>query len=203
MALPVFRIADWHGPLRVNPNRSPGRFHRAGQIAQYCSFHPLGPWAEFLRAEQPPPPLRAGFRHRVWVLQVADADVPSIDFENAETWGISPDQLVSDDHAACRELGDRLRQGGYEAVIVPSAALPGTANFVMFGPRVASPWDAEPIDSVDVPAALVAEDATIPDQLVPLVRFRGEPHAGLEAWRTGEDDSFDDPVWHDWHLPGG
>lgn len=203
MTVPVFRIADWHGPLRVNANRSPGRFHRAGQIAQYCCLHPLGPWAEFLRAEEPPTPLRATFRHRVWVLKAVDTDVPTIDFDNAETWGISPAQLVSDDHGACRQLGDRLRQDGHPGAIVPSAALPGTANLVMFGPRVVSPWDLAPIDSVDVPGALVSEDATIPEQLIPLVRFRGEPHSGLEAWGRGEDGSFDDPVWHDWHLPGG
>lgn len=32
--------------------------------------------------------------------------------------------------------------------------------------------------------SIAAEQARPPDALLDLVRFRGEPHAGLDAWRS-------------------
>jgi hypothetical protein len=64
------------------------------------------------------------------------------------------------------------------------------------------PWDVDPFDTLDVPAALVAEDATIPEELVPLVRYKGQAHAAFEAWTQGREYAFNDPVWDGWGLPG-
>jgi RES domain-containing protein len=198
----AFRIADWRSPLRVNPNRTPGRFHRAGQLAQYTCLHPLGPWAEFLRHEEPSAPLAASFRHRVWALRLELDGALVLDFDDAGDWGLEPFELVDDDQGACRAFADRARAAGHTTLVVPSAALPGTKNVVVLEPRVASPWDVAPFDPVDVPTALVAEDATIPEELLPLVRHQGQPHAAFEAWADERQYDFEDPVWNDWELPG-
>ena len=48
----AYRLASWRRPLRTEPSRVAGRFHRMTEESptQYLCLHPLGPWAEFLRA---------------------------------------------------------------------------------------------------------------------------------------------------------
>jgi hypothetical protein len=138
----------------------------------------------------------------MWALRLDLTDATFIDFGDAELWGIDPYDLVDDDHGACQGLADRLREQGVTTVVVPSAALPGTYNVTIFEPRVASPWDAEIFDRVDVPVGMVADHATIPRELLELVRFRGDPHPAHTASEDGQAFLFDDPVWDNWELPG-
>ena len=90
------------------------------------------------------------------------------------------------DHERCRAFADALRneRSAPPLLRVPSAALPGTENLVIFGPRVAIPWNVEPIDESELSVSVAAEQARPPDALLDLVRFRGEAHAGLDAWRS-------------------
>lgn len=188
-----FRIADWTTPLRVNPSRHAGRYHHTGQVAQYLCEHPLGPAAEYLRRERPPYAALAEFRHRIWAVKVAVADAVEIGWSNAEAFGISPQDLVADDHTGCRRLADRLRDEGTDTIIVPNAALPGTRNIVILRPCVALPYGARPRRRGDLPVAVVAEDATIPPELWASVRSPGASHVGLEAWREGTAFVFEEP----------
>ncbi|MBI4728292.1 MAG: RES family NAD+ phosphorylase [Acidobacteria bacterium] len=193
----AYRLAAWDTPLWVNPNRSEGRFNRPlDGPTQYLSLHPLTPWAEYLRREdrRTPEDLRE-FRIRVWAVRAILAEVTEISFDEAPAWGLDAAGLVADDYARCQDLARRIREdpGGSKAIIVPSAGLPGTRNLVLFGPRVAVPYLAAPIDEVDVPVGHVAEDATALAGLLDRVRFRGEPHAEYEAWRRGREYRFIDP----------
>ncbi|HYP22357.1 MAG TPA: RES domain-containing protein [Actinomycetota bacterium] len=193
----AYRIAGWDTPFWVSPNRWPRRFNKAGRgPVQYWALHPLGPLAEVLRAQglRSPDALQE-LRLRVWVSRVKVRKVEEVNFDNAGDYGLEPQHLISDDYGACQELGDRcLREGDSPEVLeVPSAALPGTRNLVMFGPRVAVPYLIDPIGPTDVPTSICAEGSRAPAELLPLVRHLGEPHTEFEAWRTGTAFAFAEP----------
>lgn len=188
-----FRIADWQSPLRVRGSRHEGRYHRVGEIVQYFSLHPLGAFAEYVRRERPDPATLAEFRHRLWAARVPAATATVIDWDSADSHGIAPEELVGDDYAPCQDLADRLRGDGIREIVVPSAALPGTRNLVMFGERVPAPFTVEPIAGIDVSTTVGAEDATIPGWLVDRVRTPGDDHPELEVWRQGEPFTFIEP----------
>ena len=201
--VPAFRLASWRRPLRTEPSRVAGRFHRMTEDAptQYLCLHPLGPWAEFLRAsgletrEQ-----LALVRHRTWALRVDLRGLPRIGFAEAAEHGLRPGDLVSDDLRACHRLADRLRAAGMDGAIVPSAALPGTDNVVLFGERAAAPYVVAPVSVIDVPASLTADGGRPPLGVLDRVRRRGAPHAALEAWRAGEPFRFAEPSWAEWPV---
>lgn len=184
-----WRLAAWDTPLWSGPNRRAGRYNRAGGDAtQYLCLHPWGPWAELLRWEDRRTPADAGdLSVRVWSVRIPLPEAPrTIDFDDAEALGVAPDDLVAEDFTACQALADEARAKGELALVVPSAALPGTSMLVLLGPRVLIPWQMEPIDiDVDVPAAVTADRAGPPLAVLPYVRWRDSPHAGLEAWRAG------------------
>lgn len=189
MDLVAFRWADYDTPFWVSPNRFAGRFHRVGDgPTQYWSLHPLTPWAELLRhTEMRRAEAMAELRHRVWVARVAlaDEDLAEIGFGQAEEWGIAPEALVDDDFGICQELGARVRLG-HRALVTPSAALPGTRSLVLFGPMVAAPYGAPPLDpAIEVPASPTADGARPPSDVLALVRWRGSTHAELHAWHEG------------------
>ena len=201
--VPAFRLASWRRPLRTEPSRVAGRFHRMTEASptQYLCLHPLGPWAEFLRASglQTREQL-ALVRHRTWALRVDLGGLPRIGFAEASEHGLRPGDLVSDDLRACHRLADRLRAAGAGGAIVPSAALPGTENVVLFGERAAAPYVIEPVSTIDVPASLTADGGRPPLGVLDRVRRRGMPHAALEAWRAGEAFRFAEPSWAEWPV---
>jgi hypothetical protein len=198
-----YRLASWRRPLRTEPSRVAGRFHRMTEESptQYVCLHPLGPWAEFLRASGlRTPDQLALVRHRTWALRFDLTGLPRIGFDDARTYGLRPGDLVSDDLRACHRLAERLRGDGVPGAIVPSAALPGTDNVVLFGERAAAPYLVEPLSAVDVPASLTADGGRPPLGLLDRVRRHGAPHAALEAWRAGEPFRFAEPSWAEWPV---
>lgn len=50
----------------------------------------------------------------------------------AAKWGLGTGDLVDDDWSACHTAARRLRAAGVDTIRVPSAALPGTENLVLF-----------------------------------------------------------------------
>ncbi len=191
-----YRISNWDTPLRVNPNRTAGRYNKAGSPAtQYMGLHPLGPWAEYLRSNELRDPTElAEHRLRIWAIRVDLDEAKRIDFTNASDFNIEAEDLVSDDHRPCRRLAERLRNDGRapKVIIVPSAALPGTENLVIFGERVPIPYLWAPIDPGDLPACVIAERSRPPSEISPLVRHFGEPHRAFEEWRAGRRYRFPD-----------
>lgn len=192
-----YRFAGYWTPLRVVPASESARYSDAEDTepTQYLALHPLGPLAELMRRNdlRHPEQIRA-VRTRTWALHVNATELPEISFENAESFGISAAELVSDDHGACQKLARALRLE-MPAVIVPSAALPGTRNLVLFGPRVAAPYLTAPTSALDIPASITADDGRPLLSLLDIVRFQGSPHAGIEAWQAGTRFDFAEPDW--------
>ena len=122
--------------------------------------------------------------------------LPRIGFAEAAEHGLRPGDLVSDDLRACHRLADRLRAAGAPGAIVPSAALPGTDNVVLFGERAASPYLVDPLGRGRRPGlARPRTAAGRRSACSTRVRRRGAPHAALEAWRAGEPFRFREPSW--------
>lgn len=182
----------------MGPNRFGRRFNKpASGPVQYWSLHPLTPWAEILRGHGIKTADDAcELRQRVWAARLHISSVDTITYENAVDYGLEAHHLVGDDYGACQDFGERcLREASLpKAIRVPSAALPGTTNLVLFGPKVAIPYLLEPIGLDDAPAALAAENAQPPPELLPLVRHFDDEHQELDAWRRGRPFEFSEPV---------
>ena len=192
-----YRFAAYSTPLRTVPAWQPARFSRGDEDepTQYLALHPLGPLAELMRnAELRSPEQVRAISTRTWALDVPIDDLPEITFANAERFGITAEQLVGDDYVPCQGLAVRLR-AEVEGLIVPSAALPGTRNVVLFGPRVAAPYLTNPVSTLDVPAGITADGGRPPTSLRSIVRFAGDRHAALDAWSGGSDFRFVEPDW--------
>jgi hypothetical protein len=192
-----YRFAAYATPLRTVAAWQPARFSRGDEDepTQYLALHPLGPLAELMRnAELRAPEQVRMISTRTWALEVPIGGLPEITFATAERFGISAEQLVGDDYGPCQDLALRLR-AEVEGLIVPSAALPGTRNVVLFGPRVAAPYLTWPVSSLDIPASITADGARPPASLRSVVRFAGDGHTALHAWRNGTEFRFVEPDW--------
>ena len=192
-----YRFAAYATPLRTVPASQSGRYNswEDREPTQYLALHPLGPLAELMRNAdlRSPAQLRA-VKMRTWALEVPLIELPEITFETAEVFGISAEALVGDDRGTCQQLAGRLRDET-AGLIVPSAALPGTRNAVLFGPRVAAPYLTRPVSTLDIPASITAEDGRPLLSLLSIVRFVGDDHAALKAWKQGLSFRFIEPDW--------
>lgn len=194
----AYRFASYATPLRTIADSRAARFHRGDEAepTQYLSLHPLGPLAELMRRNDLRAPEQLAFvRVRTWALELNVDELEEITFDNAEDHGMRAAELVADDHLACQSFADTLRSEGIPGVLVPSAALPGTRNVVLFGPRVAAPYLTTPVSPLDVPASITAEDGRPPTSMIPVVRFVGDRHPALEAWLRNEEFEFAEPDW--------
>lgn len=191
----AFRLAAWDTPLWALPNRRDGRYNRAGEAAtQYLALHPLTAWAELLRFDGRMTEEEAEeLRLPLWALRfdLDPTDLLHLSFDNARDFGLDPEDLVSDGYGPCQAVAAGMRgdPDAPKALVVPSAALPGTENLVVLAPRVILPYDAKPIDDVDVPTSLAAVDARTPFGLVDVVHQKrtGMRHPALDAWESGEE----------------
>lgn len=200
MRLTAFRHAAYDSPWWAFPSAQPGRFHRAGQqTVQYLALHPLGPAAEMLRHNVGP---RGGFDDvilNLWTATLDLDDVVRIGFGDADGYGCTPDELVGDDYTPTQVLADRVRATGVGAMIVPSAALPGTDNLILFGIRVLHPYLWEPVTPEEVPTGHLSDAARPAAEVADHIRWFNTPHPALQQWKaTGAYDSFDDPVATRW-----
>jgi len=178
-----YRHANYRTPLRSLASAQRGaRYHRGTEAepTQYLALHPLGPHAEILRNNDLRRPEQArALRLRTWALEISLDDLVEVPFAAA---------LVDDDYEACRLLADRLRAENAPGAVVPSAALPGTQNVVLFGARVAGPYGAPALSAIDVPASITGENGVALVAVQRLVRFRGDRHPGGRF-------VFEEPSW--------
>jgi RES domain-containing protein len=195
----AYRAAAYHTPLWIEPNVMDGRFNRKGEgPVQYFCEHPLGPLAEAVR-RLPDGLDPAEIRRPVWALRLPDdTPVETVGFQDAADMGMEPYALVSppEGYGECQQLGDTyLEQEQPPMLRVPSAALPGTWNLVVFGQRVLAQYALEPLDPLlDVPGAPAAVDARALDELVGMVRPLDQiTHAAYDAWDSGQDYEFVEP----------
>jgi RES domain-containing protein len=191
----AYRATTYDVPLWVNPNRREGRWNIASQdCTQYMSLDPLAPMAEMLRHEDLRTDQDAShYRTTLWEIRVEEGSVIDYGtFEKAAAAGFSPDALVEDDHERCQAEAQWLRNHGARAILSPSAALPGSVNLTLFGPRVQIPW-ASPVTLASTMPVQRLPTGSPPPGLAARVRFVGQPHAGLlahqEAIRRGSAGS--------------
>jgi hypothetical protein len=200
MRLTVFRHASYDSPWWAFPSSRSGRFHRArSETVQYLSLHPLGPAAEMLRHNVGPNGDPDDVVLNLWAA-VLDVDhVLPVDFDDCARYGLSADELVGDDYAPTQALADVVRDSGATAMKVPSAALPGTHNLILFGVRVLNPFLREPLTPEEAPTGHLTDAARVPAEVARHVRWFGAPHTAVEQWKiTGKYDLFDDPTATRW-----
>jgi len=184
------RYSNYDTPFWARPNTRPGRWHSVGDGAtQYLSMTTDGAWADLIRCEnlRTPDELKL-VRMPLWQAKIDQSYVVDYsDFDRAGAAGFAADALIDDDHARCRVEGKRLRDAGYSGVLAPSAALPGELCLTLFGPRVAIDWSARPALSSAIPSSVLTEGSP-PSGLLSRVRFRGDAHAGYEAYLATHTD---------------
>ncbi|ORW03462.1 RES family NAD+ phosphorylase [Mycobacterium kyorinense] len=200
MRLTVFRHASYDSPWWAFPSSRNGRFHRAtSDTVQYLSLHPLGPAAELLRHNVGPHGDPDDIILNLWTALVDVEDVIGVDFDDCAGYGLTPDELVGEDYTPTQALADVVRERGATAMIVPSAALPGTHNLILFGVRVLNPFLSEPLTPEEVPTGHLTDGARPPAEVAPHVRWFGTPHPAVEQWKaSGAYDLFDDPTATRW-----
>ena len=200
MKLTAYRHAAYDSPWWAFPSPREGRFHRAGQdTMQYLSLHPLGPAAEVLRHNVGPDGDPEDVILNLWTATVDIEDVQQVDFDDCATYGRTVDELVGDDYRATQALADAVRANGASAMIVPSAALPGTHNLIMFGVRLLHPFLWEPLMPEEIPTGHLTDGARPAAEIAGYIRWFGAPHPAVEQWKaTGTYDLFDDPAAARW-----
>ena len=196
MRLTAFRHAAYDSPWWAFASSRAGRFHRARRdTVHYLSLHPLGPAAEMLRHNVGPSGNPDDVVLNLWTAVIDLDDVTRIDFDDCAEYGLTADELVGDDYAPTRTLADVVRAGAASAMIVPSAALPGTDNLILFGVRVLNPYLSAPLIPEEVPTGHLSDAARAPQEVAQHVRWFGTPHIAAEQWKTtGSYQRFDDPT---------
>lgn len=199
--LVAYRHAAYDTPWWAFPSSRSGRFHLAVvDTVQYLCLHPLGPAAEVLRHNVGPGGDADGVLLNLWAVILDDPEaLVRVGFDNCTDFGLAPAELVGDDYAPTQQLGDRLRADGAPGLIVPSAALPGTENVVLFGPRVAHPYLSVPLSAAEVATGHLSDGARPAREVLPLVRWIGAPHRSLQEWSaTGSFEVLADPMAARW-----
>jgi hypothetical protein len=147
----VFRNADARFPFLWEDDRqAPGRWHGPGEgPVVYLAETPDGAWAEFLRHEEITEAADLeGVTRAMWAVEVPTVPESSPRLDPAILTG------GRSTYAACQEEARRIRLGGADGLVAPSAALmpdtasgfrtdgglvPGPARpervIVLFGPR--------------------------------------------------------------------
>jgi hypothetical protein len=131
----------------------------------------------------------------LWTAIVDIDNVKRVDFEDCHAYGLTPDQLVGDNYGPTQRLADDIRADGAVAMIVPSAALPGTHTLILFGVRLLYPFLWEPIDPEQIRTGHLTDGARPPVEVRDHVRWIGAAHKAVEQWKaTTRYDVFDDPM---------
>lgn len=181
----AWRYANYDTPFWSRANTRDGRWHRAGKVAaQYLSLEPNGAWAELIRAEDLHTDQEVDYvRMPLWVISLTQGMLVDYStFDLADDAGFPPDALIDDDWNRCQEEGERLRREGFAGVIAPSAALPGSTNVTIFGPRISASWGSSSSFSSAIPATVAAVGAP-PPKLRERVRMFGQAHEDYDEYR--------------------
>ena len=184
LSVVAYRATSYDVPLWVNPNRRSGRWNIAGgEPTQYMTLDAEAPFAELLRHENLQTEEEAShYFSTVWQLSVeSDLIVDYRTFELAEAACFEAEALVNDDHERCQAEAQWLMSQEARGVVSPSAALPGSVNLTLFGPRVCVPWGTD----VELASSIPAQKLTTgrpPAGLTNSVRYYGQPEPLLQAY---------------------
>ncbi len=189
----VYRATTYDVPLRVTPNRRAGRWNLPRHdCTQYFCLDSQAPYAETLRAEDLRTEAEAAtFRTVLWQVRVDEGAI--VDYgtlEKAEAAGFPAEALVEDDHERCQAEAERLKTFRARGVLSPSAALPGSVNLTLFGPRVEAAW-GRPVQLASMLPVQRLVEGHPPPGLTGRVRYYGERHAELVEYRAAQKRLFD------------
>jgi hypothetical protein len=159
----------------------------------------LGPAAEMLRHNVGPDGDPDDVVLNLWTAVLDIDDVTRVDFDDCERYGRTVDELVGDDYTPTQALGGAVKASGAIAMVVPSAALPGTHNLILFGVRLLHPFLWEPLMPEEVPTGHLTDGARAAAEVAGHVRWFGTAHTAAEQYKaTGTYDLFDDPMASRW-----
>lgn len=180
----AYRATSYDVPLWVNPNRRSGRWNLTQSApTQYMALDAEAPFAEILRHEDLRTEAAAShYSTTLWQLRIESeliADYSS--FERADAAGFDAQALLADDHERCQAEAQWLAGQGARGVLSPSAALPGSVNLTLFGPRVSMPWGTAVRLASSIPAQRLPTGHP-PHGLTQRVRYFGQPEPRLEAY---------------------
>jgi len=140
----VFRCVDYDTPVWDRPNSRAGRWHHSGRgiTAQYWSYTASTAWGEVLRGQgiKDEKDVRE-MRVRTWAGQVQFTQIADLTDERWRHWlGLTEEDLLRDDHGACRDAGQALIECEAHGLIAPSAAIRGRLNLVLFKRLIRGDW---------------------------------------------------------------
>lgn len=172
-----YRVSAYDTPCPPSPSRRTGRWGvAAGAVVNYWSTHPYAAWAEVYRYDGTDWNTVRRISQRLWIGRFGHCDIVDLTGGDAGEWGLRAGDLVDDDWSACHTAARKLRAAGVDAVRVPSAALPGAENLVLFGQRIAIEFDAVVEDpEIEVPCVVAADGSVGVPDVLPMVRHHGTP----------------------------
>lgn len=179
----AYRTTSYDVPLWVSPNRHSGRWNIAGETpTQYLALDAEAPFAEVLRNEDLRTEEAAShYSSTIWQMQIEEAMIVDYSsFALAEQAGFDPAALVDDDFERCQAEARRLSDEGARGVLSPSAALPGSINLTLFGPRVGVRWGTTAKLASAIPVQTVATGHP-PRGPTGRVRYFGQPDPLLKS----------------------
>ncbi len=159
----------------------------------------MGPAAEMLRHNVGAAGDPDEVMLNLWTAVVDLDAVTRVEFDDCVRYGCTPDELVGDDYAPTQSLADQVRVSGAHAMVVPSAALPGTHNMILFGERVLHPYLWRPLAPEEIPTGHLTDGARISAEIAVHVQWFGSQHTALEQWKAiGSYALFDEPMPTRW-----
>lgn len=172
-----YRVSAYDTPCPPSPSRRTGRWGvAAGEVVNYWSIHPYAAWAETYRFDGTDVDTVGTISQRLWIGRFEHLDIVDLTGADAGDWGLSTEDLVDDDWTACHQAAQRLTAAGIRAIRVPSAALPGADNLVLFGQRIAIEFDSVVEDhEIEIPCVVAADGSCGVPDVLRVVRRRGEP----------------------------
>ena len=180
----AYRATSYDVPLWVSPNRRSGRWNVAGEaLTQYLALDAEAPFAEVLRHEDLRTKEAAShYSSTIWQAQIEEALIVDYSsFALAEQAGVDPAALVDDDLERCQAEASWLKDEGARGILSPSAALPGSINLTLFGPRVGVGWATTAKLASAIPVQRVATGHP-PPGLTKRVRYFGQFHPLLRSF---------------------
>jgi hypothetical protein len=183
----------WYGAGRATLLQQSGRWHEEGKgVAQYLSLSVDGAWAEWIRYESIRDDVRRlEDRRTLWQIQVAEQRIADLStFDKYVECGLKPEWAIGP-HQDCWPLADELRNGGFDGVLSPAAALdvPDAVNLTLFGERIEhrvhGPMpkpSAFPRPELFLPTIEITEQGAATRYALEHTCYIGEHHQTFAAW---------------------